>query len=368
MSLKSKRFILALVALSLLAVGAAAIALHVATNALKTQVRQALGPNSDIGDVVVHWSNIELRGVHVRAPANWPAEETLRADRIVVTPDLRALISSHLRVSRIEVDQPYLSIFRSRDGRVHLLPDILEKHGPEDEQRSATSSAHQVDIGAIEIHGGTAAFYDASIKQPAHEIKIEQLEAEVADIHVPNQRGRTTLKVGGVIKGIQGDGTLSLDGWIDIVGKDSEFAAHLHGVDLIELQPYLIKAAETGVKRGKLDLELNSSVRDNRLKAPGTVTLTDLDLEPGSGAMGTFMGVPRRAVIASLKDKNNRIAVPFSLDGNLDDPHFSLNENLASHIGGAVANVLGISIEGLTHGMGSAAQAAEGVVKKLFGK
>jgi len=368
MSQKLKRIALALALLSVLAIVAATTALHFATDALKTQVRQALGPNSEIGDVVVHWSSIELQGVHVRAPAGWPAEEALRADRIVVKPDLRALISSHLRVSRIEVDNPYLSIFRSRDGRMRLLPDMLEKRSEEKDDGKGAAPAHQVDIGEIEIHGGSAEFYDASIKQPAHKIRIEQLEANVADLHVPNLPGRTTLKIDGVIKGVQGDGQLSLDGWIDVVGKDSELSAHLHEVDLIALQPYLIKAAETGVKRGKLDLKLNSSVRNNRLKAPGIVTLTDLELEPGSGAMSTFMGVPRRAVIASLKDKNNRIVVPFTLDGDLDDPHFSLNENLASHVGGAVANVLGISIEGLTHGVGSAAQAAEGMVKKLFGK
>ncbi len=365
---KLQRIVVVLAVLSSVVAGAAAIGLHIATNALKTEVQQALGPNSEIGAVAVHWSSIELRGVHVRAASTWPAEETLRADRIVVTPDLRALISSHLRVSRIEVDNPYISIFRSHDGRMHLLPDLLDKPNPEKDNPSAAAPVHQVDIGEIEIHGGAAEFFDASIKQPAHRIRIEQLEANVAGVHVPNLPGRTALKIDGVIKGIQSDGTLSLDGWIDIVGKDSEFAAHLHGVDLIALQPYLIKAAETGVKRGKLDLKLDSSVHNDRLKAPGIVTLTDLELEPGSGAMSTFMGVPRRAVIASLKDKDNRIEVPFTLDGNLEDPHFSLNENLASHVGGAVANVLGISIEGLTHGVGSAAQAAEGAVKKLFGK
>ncbi|HEY8023648.1 MAG TPA: DUF748 domain-containing protein [Burkholderiaceae bacterium] len=353
---------------SLIVIVGATTALHFATGALKTQVQHALGPHSEVGEVIVHWSSIELRGVHVRAPSDWPAGETLRADKIVVTPDLRALISSHLRVNRIEVENPYLSILRSRDGHVHLLPDMLENHSETKVAETQTAPSHQVDIATIEIHGGATEFYDASIKQPAHRIRIEQLEANISAIHVPNLPGRTTLKIDGVIKGIQSDGKLSLDGWIDIVGRDSELAAHLQGVDLIALQPYLIKAAETGVKRGKLDLVLNSSVRNNRLRAPGTVTLRELELAPGNGTMSTFMGVPRRAVIASLKDKNDRIVVPFTLDGNLDDPHFSLNESLASHVGDAVANVLGISIEGLTHGVGSAAQTAEGLVKKLFGK
>ena len=60
--------------------------------------------------------------------------------------------------------------------------------------------------------------------------------------------------------------------------------------------------------------------------------------------------------------------MPFKLAGDLDDPRFSLNDSVATHLGSAVANVLGISVEGLTHGVGSAAQGVEGVVKKMLGK
>jgi hypothetical protein len=84
--------------------------------------------------------------------------------------------------------------------------------------------------------------------------------------------------------------------------------------------------------------------------------------------MSTFMGVPSKAVITSLKNRNDQIVVPFTLEGNLNDPHFSLNESLAAYIGSGVASTLGISIEGLAHGVGSAAQGVQGVVKKLFGK
>jgi hypothetical protein len=117
-----------------------------------------------------------------------------------------------------------------------------------------------------------------------------------------------------------------------------------------------------------LDLDLKSTVRANHLNAPGKITLTGLELESSGGAMSTFMGFPRRAVIASLENRNDQIVVPFTLSGNMDDPHFSLNENLLAHVGSGVAGTLGISIEGLAHGVGNAAQGVEGVVKKLFGK
>lgn len=368
--MQTKKFMIAGIAVvGVLAVGTT-LALHFATQALQTRVQGALGPNSQVAEVIVHWSSIEMRGVHVRAPANWPAAEALRADRIVVTPDLRALITAQLHVSKIEVENPYLSILRGRDGHVQLLPGILDD-GPRNSVASspaAAPSAHPVEIGNVVIHGGAVEFFDASIRQPAHMVRLEQLEAQIGSIHVPSQAGQMKLKLDGVVKGVRGDGKMGIEGWLDPVSLDSDIATTLTGVDLITLEPYLVKAAETGVKRGKLDMTLHSHVQDRHLNAPGSVTLTGLELDSGNGAMATFMGVPRRAVISSLKDKGDRIVVPFTLAGNLDDPRFSLNESLASHLGGAVANVLGISVEGLTHGVGSAAEGVEGMVKKLLGK
>lgn len=364
----TKKIAIACVAALCLLVVGIALALHLATKVLQTRVQSALGPNSQVAEIVVHWSSIEMRGVHVRAPADWPATETLRADKVVVSPDLRALISAKLHVSKIEVDNPYLSILRSRNGGVRLLPGMLDDAPKAAADPASAQSAHAVEIGAVEIHGGVVEFFDASVTQPAHLVRIEQLDAEIDGIHVPSQAGHMDLKIAGVVKGPHSDGKLAIDGWLDPVSLDSDVTTNLSGVDLIALQPYLIKAAETGVKRGTLDMTLHSRVQNKRLNAPGTVTLTGLELDSGNGAMATFMGVPRRAVIASLKDKGDRIVVPFTLEGNIDDPRFSLNDSLASHVGGAMANVLGISIEGLTHGVGSAAQGVEGAMKKLFGK
>lgn len=346
----------------------ASLAMHFATQALKNQVQHALGTSSEVGEIKVGWSTIELHDVHIRAPANWPASETLRAESVVIIPDLRALISSKLNIRHIDINDPYISILRSHEGRMRLLPSLLENTDKKETGADAHSSVPEIGIGEIDVHNGVVEFFDASIKQPAHKVTLEQLTASVSDLHVPNVAGHTGIRLDGTIKGVQRDGKLTIDGWIDIVGKNSEISTQLRGVDLIALQPYLIKAAETGVRRGTLDLDLKSTVQDNHLNAPGKMTLTGLELESGGGAMSTFMGVPRKAVIASLENGKNQIVVPFTLEGNLNDPHFSLNENLAAHIGSGIASTLGISIEGLAHGVGSAAQGVEGAVKKLFGK
>lgn len=349
---------------------ATAGALHIATRALKSQVEQALGADSEVAEIVVGWSSVEAHGVRIRAPRGWPAEDALRAERVAVTPDLRSLASAKIRVARITVDHAYLSIWRTREGKLRLLPGLLEKPKEAGEAISsaAAPAAPAVGIGSIELRDGVLEFYDASVRQPAHKTRLEQLHATVEDLHAPDLSGRTRIALDAVIKGVKRDGRVAIAGWAELADKNSELTTKLAGVDLVALQPYLIKASETGVRRGLLDLGLKSTVRNNRLHAPGSVTLTGLELASGGGAFGTFMGVPRQAVVAALKNRNDQISIQFTLDGNLNDPRFSINDSFAKRIGAAVAETLGISIESLTRGVGNAAQGLGGVVKKLFGK
>jgi uncharacterized protein YhdP len=355
----------AIVVVAVLGVTAAAVmvGLHFATKELKTRIEQALGAESEVAEINVGLSSIELRGIRIRGPKGWPAEDALRAERIVITPDLAGLVSARLHVPKITVEKAYLSVLRSRDGRLRLLPSLLEKRA----KAPSDSAAHEVTIGSIELHDGALEFFDATVRQPAHKMRLEQLQASVEDLHVPGLKGRTGIELNGVVKGVQRNGKLSIKGWAELATKNSEITTRLQGVDLIALQPYLIKASETGVKRGSLDLDLKSTVRNNRLHAPGTVTLKGLELAPSDGAMGTFMGVPRSLVISALKDHDDQIKVQFALEGNINDPQFSLNESFAKRMTASVAETLGISIEGLTRGVGNAAQGFGNAVKKLFG-
>ncbi|HZW22575.1 DUF748 domain-containing protein [Noviherbaspirillum sp.] len=361
---KARRILVAGIVLAGVLAIAAVIGLQFATRVLKERVQQALGPESEVGEIVVGMSAIEVRDIRIPAPKGWPSPDALRAERVVVRPDLFGLFSARIHVPHILVDKAYVSALRGRDGKVRLLPGLLE--------RKAGAAAHspppEASIGTIELRNGVLEFFDATIRQPAHKTRLEQLHARVDDVRLPGFTSRTAIQIDGQVKGVQRNGKLSISGWAELAKRNSEIATKLQGVDMVALQPYLIKASETGVRRGTLDLRLKSTVRKNRLHAPGTITLTGLELAPAAGPFNTFMGVPRQAVVAALKDRKGQISIDFTLEGNLDDPKFSLNESVALRVGAAVAEALGISIEGLTRGVGSAAEGLGGVVKKLFGK
>ncbi len=346
---------------------AAIVGLRYAAGLLKEQIETALGENSEVAAIEIGWSGIEIQGLRIRAPRDWPAKETLHAERITVVPDLRGLLSdrSRIRIQRITVDNPYLSVLRSSNGKLRLLPSLLE--APRSKEGKDASMPVEVILGKVELRGGRMEFFDASIRRPAHRIALEELHIEVENLQVPSLSGRTALSIAGTIKGVRRDGKLASAGWMEIADKNSRLDTRLSGIDLLVLQPYLIKATETGVKRGTLDLQLQSTLKKNQLHAPGTLTLKDLELREKGGAMSTFMGLPRQAVLTGLKDNDNRITVRFTLEGNLNDPRFSLNESFAKSIGTATAGLLGISIEGLAKQLGNAPQAIGSTLRSLFG-
>lgn len=360
--------ILLLVAGIVLALAAAVLAaLHFGTLALKRQVEQALGPESEVGEISVGWSTVELKDIVIRAPRGWPTGDTLRAQRVIVHPDLFGLVSARVHVPRITIEHAYLSVWRSADGRTRLLPSLLERPG--DKQASTPSAPPPaISIGKIELKHGVLEFFDSTVRRPAHRTRLEQLHATVDDLRLPQLDSRTVISLDGAVKGPRRDGRLLIEGWAEIGKRNSEIATKLQGVDLVALQPYLIKASETGVRKGTLDLRLKSVVRDNRLNAPGSITLSGLELASGEGPFATFMGVPRGAVVAALKNRQGQITVDFTLEGRLDDPRFSLNENLAMRVAAGVAEGLGISLEGIGRGVGGATEGLGGVVRKLFGR
>jgi hypothetical protein len=296
----------------------------------------------------------------VRAAPGWPAAEELSARRVHVVPDLRSLLGDTWRIAHIEVEGAYLSAQRTRDGRLRVLPALFGTLGAAPAARNPHPATHPLEIGAVVLSDARFEFFDASVRQPPVRLTLERLQARIESLALPALDRPFTMKVDGVVKGsAQHDGRLAIEGRYTVATGDADVQARFTGVDLLAIEPYLLKVSDSGVKRGSLDLSLHATVLRNRLNAPGVLTLTDLELA-GGGPLATFAGVPRRAVLAAMSDRG-RLEIKFTLDGPLDDPAFSINENLATRIAFGAAEAVGVSVSGAVKGLGS-------VVKGLFGR
>ena len=165
-------------------------------------------------------------------------------------------------------------------------------------------------------------------------MRFESLQALVGPGH-PRLRQTDRHRPSATLKGPQKSGGIAIDGSVTFATLDAKLDAAVQGVDLVALQPYLLKVNEAGVRHGTLDLTLAATVKAPPARARPR-HLTGLELASGGGLLSTFAGVPRRAVLAAMQ-RDGRIEVNFTLDGRLDDPNFSINDNLATKLAGGLA-------------------------------
>lgn len=343
---------------------------------LQGHIIEALGPGSRLTELKVNWFSIELLGLSIDGPKGWPAARTLEAERVTIVPDLRSLLGRQIRISSIVVEKPYLSMLR-HPGKLILVPSITEGQGNRKESPADDGKARTVMISTIELKDGSVELYDATVSRPPLKTRLEQIDAVIQDVATPAVE-KTRFEIAGIVKGVKRDGRAKVSGWVGPGARDSSSRVALAAVDLVALQPYLVKKNEARVANGALDLNLNAEVRDKNMDGKGKVILKDLEFAQSAGIFDTFMGLPRNAVINFLKDNNNAIDIDFALKGDTSNPNFSLNENLSTRIATAMAGQLGVSIRDVAEGLGTlgrkgmegAGSAVEGMgsaVKRLFG-
>ena len=369
--------LIALVMILALIVGGI-IGFRIATGILKDKVVQALGPGSEVKGIQVGWSGVELHGLRIKGGPGWPVTDSLRAERVVIFPSVQSVLTGTVRVGSITVVRPYLSAMRSQEGRLRIVPSLLETQAPK-RTPPAGPPGPAIIISRIRVENGVLELFDATVAQPPLKIRLEKIEATIRNVTYPSLSGKSQFDLTAVVKGLQRDGQAGISGWAEIASRDSSVKTELRSVDLVPLQPYISsRASDARVERGVLDLDLHSEVTKNRLQAPGKVVISDLEFAPARSAAETFMGVPRAAVVNFLKGKDNRIAINFTIEGDLNNPQFTFREALATRLAAGLAEMLGVSIRGLAEGVGTlgrkgveaageAAKGLGGALQQLFG-
>ncbi|MBL8525841.1 MAG: DUF748 domain-containing protein [Betaproteobacteria bacterium] len=366
MNASRKKLLIAAAVLVALLVGVF-VAYRLALSELRSRVLTALGPDSEIGEIDLSFRAIQITGLKLKAPAGWPGKHTLSAERVVIVPDLASLLDGSVNISSITVERTYLSVLRDRNGKIRVVPGLTERTkdmaaGKSPASSSSSSSPIPILIGQIALKDSSLSFFDAEVRSPPLEVKLSEVEARVTRLRIPELSEKSDVKLSAKIKGPAQSGTLNIEGQAVFASKDSELKTTIRGVDIASLEPYLIKKAETGVRRGTLDLDLQSKVAAQQIRAPGVLKLKDLELR-SEGGIGTFMGMPRDSMVSMLRERDGSITVPFSIEGNLNDPGFDVDAAFKAKVGLATATALGVSIKDLMGTLGK--DKGEGAAKVI---
>ncbi|MDQ8023788.1 MAG: DUF748 domain-containing protein [Moraxellaceae bacterium] len=362
-----------LIAVPLFAVLACA-GYYAALHMLRTQIVAALGETGEVGEIRVGLARIEIDNLRIRASQRgWPTQDELRAARVFVTPDLRSLLGGSIVVSRIEIEDAALTVLRSRAG-LKIVPALLDKPkqppaGKQADPESSAGSGPQVRIGHIALRDSRVDFFDATLGGKAQHIPLDELALDLTDLVLPALDARSQLDVQARVAG---QGRLALDGWLVASTLDSDLQLKLSDTPLKLVGPYLFRKPYGDVKAGTLALDVRSKIDKRRLSAPGHMQLTGLEL-------GGVAGFTREAAALFARsrgldaDTKRPVSLDFTVQGNLDDSRFSLNEAIYAQAGRAVVQLVGLggsdggSSEGSSSGSNIGNQ-IEDAVGKLFGK
>lgn len=357
-----RRWIWALLAALLVAL-AVLVALRVAMRQLPARVAEALGPRASVEAIELGWTGVHVRGLVVRGAAGrWPSQHELRAELVTIRPALSSLWRSGWRLSHVSVEGGYLALLRTRDGKLSVLPSLL---GDKPARKGGTPGAADtatLHIQSLVLREVSLDVFDATVARggPPHRLRLAGLRADVRPLALPTLDERIDIDLQATLRGSQRDGRLALSGHLTPATRDADLKVDAKGLDLLVLQPYLLKSGEASVKSGTLDLSARARASQQRLHAPGKLVLHDLDLQSSGGMLGTFGGVPRQAVLAAMT-RDGKIELDFTLEGRIDDPKFSINELFAARFAVGLAEKLGVSLGGVVEGVGN-------VIKGLLGR
>jgi uncharacterized protein involved in outer membrane biogenesis len=315
-------------------------------------VINALGTQSEVGEIQVSFKDITISDLKLNAPAGWPARHMLTAARVVIAPDLGSFTSGLLRINRIRIERATLAVLRDRTGKLRVLPSFNEKVSATGKSSIAAVPASAVLIEAIELKDSTISFFDEEVRSPPLQVNLADVEASITNLRVPELTGTSTIDIKANVSGPTQRGTLAISGHMEFATRDGKINTTLRDVEIAAMEPYLIKAAETGVRKGTLDLDLAANVEAQRLTAPGKLVFKGLELRSSETTANTFMGLPRDAVINLIRQRDGRIEVPFTLEGNLNDPRFALDGAFKARLAIAAAGALGVTVTGLVTELG----------------
>ena len=359
-ALERRRLLLAGAAVVAVLLGIVIFAAHDARH----RILQALGPRATVGSISLNYPTVTLHDVHVAAsdaPGAWPVDQEFDAQEVAVDISAASLWAYRrgepLAIADVRVRDGTLVMLRT-PGHLTILPALRD---------TARAKAAALQASQAVAPGETATalvlehmrfdrmavdLYDATVPggKPQH-LRFEQVRGTVAALALPRLAQPIALDLQGVLKGVERDGQVSLKGSVTPPAHDANLAIRLAGVDMVALQPYLLRLGERSVRHGRLDLSLDAGVDNRAVHAPGELTITGLEFGDAEG--GTFAGVGRRAVLAALK-RDGKISLKFTLEGRTDDPKFSLDDSLTLRLAAGLGGTLGTGVKDVVEGVGNA--------------
>jgi outer membrane protein OmpA-like peptidoglycan-associated protein len=249
---------------------------------------------------------------------------------------------SAIALDTLRLNGPFMELRIAEDGTTNL-GDVFSA-GAEDTVPPAAeppaepsrASALAIRIARIEIAAGTAGFADRSLPVP-FATGIYDLEGSIRDTDTTSDIPSTLALQGRVDE----NGELRAEGSLKLLAptRALDVNAQFRNLDLPLLTPYSAKFAGYRIAEGKLSLDLDYVMADERLQGENNIVVEQLVLGAPVDSPSA-LDLPIKLAIGLLTDSSGRIDLDLPVSGSLEDPEFSIGSMLGGVLGGIVRDAV----------------------------
>lgn len=225
-------------------------------------------------------------------------------------------------VGTVTLTQPFGDMAISETGEFNLaalIKPAAETAAPAEADSTPTEPL-PLKLDRVELVDGRFSFADSSVSPP-FATRLSALNGQLEDLSSDAAQPAR----------IQLDGKLNNQGQLHISGSlnplaetaRNQLTLRLNNVDLAPTSPYTARFLGYPVKKGKLALDVDYQNEGAKLKASNTVHLNQITL--GKQVKGPdALDLPLPFALALLQDGDGKIELDLPVQGNIDDPNFSI--------------------------------------------
>ncbi|QNH02415.1 DUF748 domain-containing protein [Pseudomonas sediminis] len=225
-----------------------------------------------------------------------------------------------LAIERVELDQPYARFVINENLTTNVSELIVPLPATPNESKADAGKPLAIRIGGVAINDGSANFADFSLT-PSFATAVQQMNGRIGVLD--NQKPQAAS--------VDIQGKVDRYAPMSIKGKLTPFdplnsldiATSFKNVELTTITPYSGKFAGYRIRKGRLNLDLHYRIEKGQLNAENKVLVENLQLGERVDSPDA-VDLPIRLAVALLKDTQGRIAIELPVQGDLNNPQFSV--------------------------------------------
>jgi len=283
----------------------------------RVQIDDLLTVDQSLERKFLEWESLRLEGLDL-------APDRIHVGEVALKGALAHLLIDAEGRSNLEV------IFGGDPATEQAKPPPDEAEGSE--VLASEAGSPTVEIGKVQLDALGATFEDRTLS-PHFEISLGQLTGSIEGLS-SEELARAKVDLSGRIDDVA---PLRVAGQINPLSGEAytDIEIQISGISMPTFTPYAGRFVGYRIDRGKLALGLDYKLNARQLEAHNLLVLDQFEFgEPVESDDATSL--PVGLALALLRDSAGKIEIPLPIEGDLDDPSFSV----LGLLGKALVNVL----------------------------